>query len=294
MVRVPTSSTPRCQARRAASTWSTALPPSFHAVRPNARSERPRSRTNGPLRTSRDLSLTRPQTRGVNHRLKIVYIRVPAGWCHPTIRAGRGSRPGWGHPTNREADDRTVGATTQPGAKMCHDRTAKMGPPVSSSPTGSAEKPKTVPPASSEGFQHGVTRQFGVPERSHPSVRTIVGATPKTAAGTVPPFRLSPTGSARKPETLPPVGYVPEQCHPSVCRTLGATPQSWGTEANLRCHPPIRWTAVASSLRASPPRVAPVRPPWSLPGPHPTPLTMLAGDPERKVFRLLKPSSPAR
>jgi hypothetical protein len=260
VVRVPTSSTPRCQARRAASTWSTALPPSFHAVRPNARSERPRSRTNGPLRTSRDLSLTRPQTRGVNHRLKIVYIRVPAGWCHPTIRAGRGSRPGWGHPTNREADDRTVGATTQPGAKMCHDRTAKMGPPVSSSPTGSAEKPKTVPPASSEGFQHGVTRQFGVPERSHPSVRTIVGATPKTAAGTVPPFRLSPTGSARKPETLPPVGYVPEQCHPSVCRTLGATPQSWGTEANLRCHPPIRWTAVASSLRASPPRVAPVRP----------------------------------
>jgi hypothetical protein len=178
VVRVPTSSTPRCQARRAASTWSTALPPSFHAVRPNARSERPRSRTNGPLRTSRDLSLTRPQTRGVNHRLKIVYIRVPAGWCHPTIRAGRGSRPGWGHPTNREADDRTVGATTQPGAKMCHDRTAKMGPPVSSSPTGSAEKPRTVPPASSE-CQKGATRQFGrslgpppkpLPEQCHPSV----------------------------------------------------------------------------------------------------------------------------
>ena len=177
---------------------------------------------------------------------------------------------------------------------MCHDRTAKMGPPASSSPTGSAEKPKTVPPASSEGFQHGVTRQFGVPERSHPSVRTIVGATPKTAARTVPSFRLSPTGSARKPETLPHVGYVPEQCHPSVCRTLGATPQSWGTEANLRCHPPIRWAEVASSRRTCPPSVAPVRPPWSLPGPHPTPLTVLAGDPERKVFRSLKPSSPAR
>lgn len=181
---------------------------------------------------------------------------------------------------------------------MCHDRTAKMGPPVSSSPTGSAEKPKTVPPASSEGFQHGATRQFGVPERSHPSVRTIVGATPKTAARTVPE-QCHPSVCLRqdRPES-------PKHCHtsdtcqnsatPSVCRTLGATPQSWGTEANLRCHPPIRWAEVASSRRTCPPRVAPVRPPWSLPGPHPTPLTVLAGDPERKVFRLLKPSSPAR
>jgi hypothetical protein len=106
--------------------------------------------------------------------------------CHPPVQrnsnmespASSESRPGWGHPTNREADDRTVGATTQPGAKMCHDRTAKMGPPVSSSPTGSAEKPRTVPPASSE-CQKGATRQFGrslgpppkpLPEQCHPSV----------------------------------------------------------------------------------------------------------------------------
>jgi hypothetical protein len=56
--RHPASSTKRSQSRRAASTWSTALPPSSHAVRAHPRSNRPISRTNRRPRGSLFLAFT--------------------------------------------------------------------------------------------------------------------------------------------------------------------------------------------------------------------------------------------
>ena len=176
MVRVPTSSTPRYQARRAASTWSTALPPSFHAVRPNARSERPRSRTNGPLRTSRDLSLTRPQTRGVNHRLKIVHIQSsrlygPVGTTPQSAPAEAAGQDGATPQTARLTTGQLV-PPLNPVPRCATTGLPRWGhPPVQ---RGS----NMESPASSE-CQKGATRQFGrslgpppkpLPEQCHPSV----------------------------------------------------------------------------------------------------------------------------
>ena len=89
-----------------------------------------------------------------------------------------------------------------------------MVPPGSWSPAGTAAKPKTVPPVSSDRRQPGATRQSGGANWCHPPVRH---------AGS------SPADSAWKPETVPP-RFSPKQCHPSVrrhhadLRILGATP----------------------------------------------------------------------
>ena len=60
-VGIKTPSTTRLKPRRAASTWSTARPPSSHAVRANAQSERPRSRTDRRPRGSNVVTFDRAQ-----------------------------------------------------------------------------------------------------------------------------------------------------------------------------------------------------------------------------------------
>jgi hypothetical protein len=137
VVRAPTSSTPRCQARRAASTWSTALPPSFPAVRPNARSWRRRSRNKGPPRTSRNLSWPQPQTSGVTHRLKIVHIQSsrlsePVGTTRQAAPDEATCRNG----ATRQSGRLTTGQLVpplNPVTRWGHQsvRRARMGPPVS-------------------------------------------------------------------------------------------------------------------------------------------------------------------
>jgi hypothetical protein len=89
-----------------------------------------------------------------------------------------------------------------------------MVPPGSWSPAGTAAKPKTVPPVSSDRRQPGATRQSGGANWCPPPVRH---------AGS------SPADSAWKPETVPP-RFSPKQCHPSVRRH----------HADLRCHPAFR------------------------------------------------------
>jgi hypothetical protein len=91
-----------------------------------------------------------------------------------------------------------------------------MGPPGSSSPAGTAAKPKTVPPVSAKRCQE----RKAPPRWCHPSVRS-----PRM----VPPGSWSPAGTAAKPKTVPPVS--------SDRRQPGATRQSGG--ANW-CHPPVR------------------------------------------------------
>ena len=211
-----------------------------------------------------------------------------------------------------------------------------MVPPGSWSPAGTAAKPKTVPPVSSDRRQPGATRQSGGANWCHPPVRH---------AGS------SPADSAWKPETVPP-RFSPKQCHPSVRSTstyqdratrrfvsgrdgggaqnieprtvppaspegptgairrfvsgrfgqearnsatrqfappIWCHPPVWRRQMQAWCHPPIRGAEVASSRRT-----CPVRPLWLPPGPHQPPLTVLAGDPERKASRLKKLSSPTR
>jgi hypothetical protein len=89
-----------------------------------------------------------------------------------------------------------------------------MVPPGSWSPAGTAAKPKTVPPVSSDRRQPGATRQSGGANWCPPPVRH---------AGS------SPADSAWKPETVLP-RFSPKQCHPSVRRH----------HADLRCHPAFR------------------------------------------------------
>ena len=60
-VGIKTPSTTRLESRRTASTWSTARPPSSHAVRASARSKRPRSRTDRRPRGSNVVTFDRAQ-----------------------------------------------------------------------------------------------------------------------------------------------------------------------------------------------------------------------------------------
>ena len=108
-----------------------------------------------------------------------------------------------------------------------------MVPPGSWSPAGTAAKPKTVPPVSSDRRQPGATRQSGGANWCHPPVRHA-GSSPADSAWkpeTVPP-RFSPKQchpSVRRHHAdlrCHPAFRVPRWCHPSVCRTFGATPQS--------------------------------------------------------------------
>jgi hypothetical protein len=234
------------------------------------------------------------------------------GWCHqpprmvPPVSSPTAGSPKQCHPSVRCAAKLVPPVSPEGPTGATRDPAHQLVPPVGSSPAGSARKPETVPPASSTASCAS--------SRCHSSA---VGATPQ--------FRDRQPGTKMGPPVIsvPPAQNPPSWCHPSDCpNPTGATrrfvssrvreearnsatrqcgsppiwchPPVWRRQMQAWCHPPIRGAEVASSRRTCPPRVAPVRPPWSLPGPHPTPLTVLAGDPERKVFRLLKPSSPAR
>jgi hypothetical protein len=199
--------------------------------------------------------------------------------CHPSVRRGQLVPPASPEGTDSSLGPvgRPVGATRQSeGANWCH-------PSVRTGPTGATRR--FVSGRVSRQARNSATRQFGEPPTRchqppswcHPSdCPNPTGATRRFVSSRV---REEARNSATRQCGSPPIW-----CHPPV----------WRRQMQAWCHPPIRGAEVASSRRTCPPRVAPVRPPWSLPGPHPTPLTVLAGDPERKVFRLLKPSSPAR
>jgi hypothetical protein len=170
-----------------------------------------------------------------------------------TRRIGRvGSGDLWGH------------------APICEANATNLVPPASSSPADSAGKPETVPPRFSCSkmvppvslprlCQDGATRRIG-----RVGSGDLWGHAPNCEA----------KAECESPNMVPPVS-LPVSLPASVCRTFGATP-------------PIRGAVVASSLRACPPRVAPVRPLLSPPGLHPPPLIVLAGDPELKSSRLKK------
>jgi hypothetical protein len=98
----------------------------------------------------------------------------------------------WGHPPIR-ADNESP----------------ELGPPVSSSLTGTAGKPKT----------EAQNRSWG-----HPPIRAD-NESPELG----PPVSSSLTGTAVEPKTVPP-RFSPKQCHPSVRRH----------HADLRCHPAFR------------------------------------------------------
>jgi hypothetical protein len=261
-------------------------------------------------------------SRGVDRNAKIVppqdgatrKFAGPPGWCHPSVclLRGRPGSPNQCHPSVRSAVRMVPPVNPAP-------RCAKMGPPFGSGTSDraifgatpqSAGVPNSATPQSSGQWplgttlnprgrvsmpacQDGATRwfvssrvdredqnraslRFGVtPGRGHPPVRAR-----QPGAKMVPPVGSVGPKQCHSPVFLT-IGANTSWCHPSVCRTLGATPQSG-------------WTEVASSILASPPRVAPVRPLWSIPSRHPTPLTVLAGAPERKASRLKKLFSPTR
>ena len=209
--------------------------------------------------------------------------------CHPSVRARNratlqfGSQPDWCHPRVRLAGSSPadsagklntgkLGPPPNPlgpesGPPVSSSPTAKTVPPVGLSPAGSVRKPETepeteppvsseasygqlVPPVSSEHRQTGATRRF------------VSGRFGREARNNATPLLVFQDGATRQFARV-------------------SLPNVW-------CHPPIRGAVVASSLRACPPRVAPVRPLLSPPGLHPPPLTVLAGDPERKASRLKK------
>ena len=95
--------------------------------------------------------------------------------------------------------------------------------------------------------RNSATRQFGSPPTwCHPPTRR--------ANWCHPPVRhagSSPADSAGKPETVPP-RFSCSRMVPPVSLPVSLP--------NVRCHPPIRGAVAASSRRACPPRVAPVRP----------------------------------
>jgi hypothetical protein len=85
--------------RRTPSAWSTALPPSSHAVSADVRSERPRSRTDGRSRGV-GVCLVDRFSKNANLGLGIVRVRepAPADWLRGFRRMGRRRKrrtPGW-------------------------------------------------------------------------------------------------------------------------------------------------------------------------------------------------------
>ena len=215
---------------------------------------------------------------------------VPSGWCHPSTR--HQDVPRWGHPSDRA---RRIGRSLGPRLNLRASQTVpppsllgngRLVPPSIREAESACQRARMVPPVGlSRWFvssrvdreaQNRASLRFGVtPGRGHPPVRAR-----QPGAKMVPPVGSVGPKQCHSPVFLT-IGANTSWCHPSVCRTFGATPQSG-------------WTEVASSILASPPRVAPVRPLWSIPSRHPTPLTVLAGAPERKASRLKKLSSPTR
>jgi hypothetical protein len=141
-------------------------------------------------------------------------------WCHQSFRAAddqtevgeieRSWGRSWGHPPE-------VGATPQSARTRswghppirADNESPELGPPVSSSLTGTAGKPKT----------EAQNRSWG-----HPPIRAD-NESPELG----PPVSSSLTGTAVEPKTVPP-RFSPKQCHPSVRRH----------HADLRCHPAFR------------------------------------------------------
>jgi hypothetical protein len=153
-------------------------------------------------------------------------------WCHQSFRAAddqtevgeieRSWGRSWGHPPE-------VGATPQSARTRswghppirADNESPELGPPVSSSLTGTAVEPKTVPPRFSPKQCHPSVRRHHADLRCHPAFR------------------------------------VPRWCHPSVCRVcakmgppagsgasdraiFGATPRSARQTPPTWCHPPVR------------------------------------------------------
>ena len=142
-------------------------------------------------------------------------------WCHQSFRAAddqtevgeieRSWGRSWGHPPE-------VGATPQSARTRswghppirADNESPELGPPVSSSLTGTAVEPKTVPPFGSERCQDGATRcQDGATRH----FQSQDGATRQFASGR----------DGRQAQNR-----SPKQCHPSVRSHAG-----W-------CHPPPR------------------------------------------------------
>ena len=106
--------------REAASTWSTARPPSSHAVRANAQSERPRSRTDRHPRGSSVVSFDRAQERHAKRSLEAIQMREPA----PADRL-RGSHRMGRRRTRRTPSSSRPSATVPPLPRepLCQTRT---------------------------------------------------------------------------------------------------------------------------------------------------------------------------
>jgi hypothetical protein len=176
------------------------------------------------------------------------------------------SVPRWGHPPDRA---RRIGRSLGPRPDLRGKRhqpgatrqfvTGRFGREARNSAT-----PLFV-------FQDGATRQFARLCQDG-ATRRIGRVGSGDLWGHAP--NCEAKAECESPNMVPPVS-LPVSLPASVCRTFGATP-------------PIRGAVVASSLRACPPRVAPVRPLLSPPGLHPPPLIVLAGDPELKSSRLKK------
>jgi hypothetical protein len=153
-----------------------------------------------------------------------------ASRCHPPIHPGESVPPpnppagmsGWCHPSVR----------------------LRQGPPGS---------PNQCHPSA----RNSATRQFRAPRRTE-SVAKMVP--PASSEGRLVPGWLVPAlnppdcqnGATRQ------FGAPPTWCHPPTRNGQLVPPPS--SEVQAWCHPPIRGAEVASSIRASPPRVAPVRP----------------------------------
>ena len=131
-------------------------------------------------------SLTRASRCHPPIRQPAVQDGATSGWCHPSVRSPRMVPPA--------SPEGPTGATRRFVTPVRHQQirpgspSPRMVPPGSWSPAGTAAKPKTVPPVSSDRRQPGATRQSGGANWCHPPVRH---------AGS------SPADSAGKPETVP-------------------------------------------------------------------------------------------
>ena len=224
----------------------------------------------------------------------------PSVYLSVCLQQGRPGSPNQCHPSVRSAVRMVppFNPARQPGARMCQDgatrqidqdgatrRFERVGSgdlwghaPICEAKT-ECQSPNMVPPVSSSPVSSSPT----APTWCHPSVRiaTNLVPPPNSEGKLVPPAGSSSADSAGKPEcpkqsaqnsatrqfegSMRILGatqlfvfqdgatrqFAPSVCPvslpASVCRTFGATPQSG-------------WTEVASSILASPPRIAPVRP----------------------------------
>jgi hypothetical protein len=171
-----------------------------------------------------------------------------SGWCHPSVRLRQGppGSPNQCHPSARNS------ATRQFRAPRRTESVAKMVPPASSEgrlvPGWLMPAANLVPPPNSE-WPTGATPQFG-------SASLVPPPNPGGGSGVIDPGLSAQCRAGWcQPSIRPTARMVPlvnsERRQPGATSQLGMA--NW-------CHPPIRGAEVASSIRASPPRIAPVRP----------------------------------